>query len=119
MPVLEKGTLLKRHSPLAPASEQLRIIDGPSVVPSFDDLLEQNGLSPLFASGIEVFQINLGKRCNQVCGHCHVDAGPDRLEMMTQETAAECIRTLRSEEHTSELQSLAYLVCRLLLEKKK
>ena len=27
MPVLEKGTLLKRHSPLAPASEQLRIID--------------------------------------------------------------------------------------------
>src|SRR2546425_5320705 len=28
-------------------------------------------------------------------------------------------RTFRSEEHTSELQSLAYLVCRLLLEKKK
>src|SRR3989441_3341395 len=28
-------------------------------------------------------------------------------------------RWLRSEEHTSELQSLAYLVCRLLLEKKK
>src|SRR2546425_8132726 len=31
--------------------------------------------------------------------------------------AEEC--SLRSEEHTSELQSLAYLVCRLLLEKKK
>src|SRR2546423_5894362 len=31
--------------------------------------------------------------------------------------AARC--DLRSEEHTSELQSLAYLVCRLLLEKKK
>src|SRR5205823_11401957 len=30
-----------------------------------------------------------------------------------------CARFLRSEEHTSELQSLAYLVCRLLLEKKK
>src|SRR2546425_2928120 len=29
------------------------------------------------------------------------------------------IRRMRSEEHTSELQSLAYLVCRLLLEKKK
>src|SRR2546425_3776891 len=29
------------------------------------------------------------------------------------------LATLRSEEHTSELQSLAYLVCRLLLEKKK
>src|SRR2546425_6218191 len=30
-----------------------------------------------------------------------------------------CVVTSRSEEHTSELQSLAYLVCRLLLEKKK
>src|SRR2546423_8776634 len=29
------------------------------------------------------------------------------------------LKCLRSEEHTSELQSLAYLVCRLLLEKKK
>src|SRR2546425_8536456 len=29
------------------------------------------------------------------------------------------VRDARSEEHTSELQSLAYLVCRLLLEKKK
>src|SRR5687767_15757246 len=29
------------------------------------------------------------------------------------------VRLSRSEEHTSELQSLAYLVCRLLLEKKK
>src|SRR2546425_9711144 len=32
---------------------------------------------------------------------------------------AEADRRPRSEEHTSELQSLAYLVCRLLLEKKK
>src|SRR2546425_8805004 len=31
----------------------------------------------------------------------------------------ECGDEIRSEEHTSELQSLAYLVCRLLLEKKK
>src|SRR2546425_5464963 len=30
-----------------------------------------------------------------------------------------CETDFRSEEHTSELQSLAYLVCRLLLEKKK
>src|SRR5687767_15662001 len=30
-----------------------------------------------------------------------------------------CLHAIRSEEHTSELQSLAYLVCRLLLEKKK
>src|SRR5205823_9268222 len=34
-------------------------------------------------------------------------------------TLNECSGDTRSEEHTSELQSLAYLVCRLLLEKKK
>src|SRR5205823_13843179 len=34
-------------------------------------------------------------------------------------TTAPCESEPRSEEHTSELQSLAYLVCRLLLEKKK
>src|SRR2546423_11690507 len=35
------------------------------------------------------------------------------------EVELDAVGVLRSEEHTSELQSLAYLVCRLLLEKKK
>src|SRR2546425_3420658 len=35
------------------------------------------------------------------------------------ENVVRCVTESRSEEHTSELQSLAYLVCRLLLEKKK
>src|SRR3712207_9409878 len=39
-----------------------------------------------------------------------------RLERVA---AASCATALRSEEHTSELQSRQYLVCRLLLEKKK
>src|SRR3712207_6913829 len=42
----------------------------------------------------------------------HVD--PEKLEQMPQ-----LFTTTRSEEHTSELQSRQYLVCRLLLEKKK
>src|SRR5687767_15609079 len=48
------------------------------------------------------------------------DAEPPRLHPPVAE-AMSGSRTLRirSEEHTSELQSLAYLVCRLLLEKKK
>src|SRR5205823_14092827 len=41
------------------------------------------------------------------------DAGGDRHFLQA------VLRAARSEEHTSELQSLAYLVCRLLLEKKK
>ena len=35
----------------------------------------------------KVLQINVGKRCNQVCTHCHVSAGPDREEDMDLETA--------------------------------
>ncbi|HIP31996.1 MAG TPA: radical SAM/Cys-rich domain protein, partial [Crocinitomicaceae bacterium] len=41
--------------------------------------------------GVDVFQINLGKMCNQVCAHCHVDAGPDRKEIMTKETMQLCL----------------------------
>src|SRR5687767_15212795 len=42
-----------------------------------------------------------------------------RGEHPAQPGGGPALRVLRSEEHTSELQSLAYLVCRLLLEKKK
>src|SRR2546425_8934804 len=45
-----------------------------------------------------------------------VHAGPETVVAIGQELL---FRDERSEEHTSELQSLAYLVCRLLLEKKK
>src|SRR2546425_9298035 len=44
---------------------------------------------------------------------------PFRGRISTRPRGVECRRERRSEEHTSELQSLAYLVCRLLLEKKK
>src|SRR5687767_15481720 len=43
-------------------------------------------------------------------------SGPTECD---QSTCLKLLVGLRSEEHTSELQSLAYLVCRLLLEKKK
>ena len=39
----------------------------------------------------QTLQINVGKRCNQACHHCHVDAGPARREMMTAVTAARVI----------------------------
>ncbi len=34
----------------------------------------------------QVLQLNLGKKCNQTCAHCHVGAGPARREMMTRQT---------------------------------
>ena len=35
---------------------------------------------------LETLQVNLGYRCNQSCVHCHVNAGPNRAEMMTRAT---------------------------------
>src|SRR2546425_7846990 len=46
-------------------------------------------------------------------------AEQDRHEQRRHLVVGDAVRGVRSEEHTSELQSLAYLVCRLLLEKKK
>ncbi len=37
---------------------------------------------------LSTLQINVGKRCNQACLHCHVDAGPKRTEIMNHRTAA-------------------------------
>src|SRR5690606_1766764 len=48
----------------------------------------------LRAAGVEVLQVNVGKLCNQTCRHCHVDAGPDRREVMTRETMAACLDAL-------------------------
>ena len=61
----------------------------------FEQALADSGLAPLRANGIRVFQINVGKFCNQTCGHCHVDAGPNRKEIMTPETAELCMAALR------------------------
>jgi radical SAM/Cys-rich protein len=97
---MTQTTLLHRGSPLARASEQLRILNerdsggGGHRTGCFEDKLTECGLSPLTASGIQVLQMNLGKLCNQTCRHCHVDAGPDRREIMTRETAEACLRLL-------------------------
>ena len=87
-------TLLGRHNPLASPPEQLKVLEQSGSHLSFEAQLDRAGLSPLCATGISVFQINIGKLCNQTCGHCHVDAGPDRPETMSLETAEQCIRAL-------------------------
>lgn len=71
---------------------------------SFSDQLNALGKSPFKPTGIDIFQVNLGKMCNQVCKHCHVDAGPDRKEIMTRETMQLCLDALdRSEISTVDL----------------
>jgi radical SAM/Cys-rich protein len=63
-------------------------------LPAFPEVLRRHGLAPLARRSVETLQINLGKRCNQACHHCHVDAGPKRTEMMTRRTAARVLDLL-------------------------
>lgn len=91
---MNKGTLLQRHSPLASASEQVGILEQTCSTPSFEAALSRCGQWPLKASEIEIFQINVGKLCNQTCAHCHVDAGPDRTEIMSRQTMEACLAAL-------------------------
>ena len=93
-------TLNRRGADLASSGAQLARLDGLAVEDplegDFDRHLDGAGLFPLHATGIEIFQVNLGRVCNQTCAHCHVDAGPDRTEDMTVETAQQCMRVLAS-----------------------
>jgi radical SAM/Cys-rich protein len=86
-----RATMARRGSALAAGATQLALIDGLSLdCPrggDFDAHLERAGLHPLTATGIEVLQLNVGRICNQTCAHCHVDAGPDRREVMSRVTA--------------------------------
>ena len=98
MAVAVSLSLKARANPLASAAEQLHILSEPSNLPAFDEKMRSAGLFPLTATGITVFQINVGKLCNQTCHHCHVDAGPDRKEIMTRETAELCLHALAQTE---------------------
>lgn len=103
-------SLQAQHHALSIATEQLDILEhGDRVheyklVP-FQQKMEVIGLYPLQPTGIEIFQVNVGKMCNQVCKHCHVDAGPDRKEIMTRETMLQCLQAIAQNPsiHTVDL----------------
>jgi radical SAM/Cys-rich protein len=88
-------TLLREGNPLADPVEQLRVLGGDgNERRAFHETLRSFGRFPLRAAGIRVLQVNVGKLCNQTCHHCHVDAGPDRRESMSRETADACLDVL-------------------------
>ncbi|MFC1664448.1 arsenosugar biosynthesis radical SAM (seleno)protein ArsS [Pseudomonadota bacterium] len=51
----------------------------------FKNSLQDHGIKTLTRAPLQELQINLGRLCNQACEHCHVDAGPNRKEIMTWE----------------------------------
>src|SRR3989449_2599534 len=87
-------TLHKQGAPLASGAAQRARLAHLPLPRSFAAALATTGLYPLRSTGIEVLQINVGKRCNQTCRHCHADAGPDRSEVMPRAVIEACLSFL-------------------------
>jgi radical SAM/Cys-rich protein len=63
---------------------------------NFAAVLAEHGLSELRRAELTTLQVNVGKRCDLACHHCHVEAGPKRTETMDARTAARVIELLRA-----------------------
>ena len=105
---MKTKSLKARHNQLADTQRQLDILSNSifaeGELPFFKDKLSESGQFPLRPKKLEILQINVGYMCNQVCEHCHVDAGPDRKEIMTRETMEECLKVIRTTgAHTLDL----------------
>lgn len=103
-----KQSLVARSSPLATTNAQLALLSegifANGTLPSFSEQLQKRGIPPLAPKTLEILQLNLGYMCNQVCAHCHVDAGPDRKEKMSRATLEKCLAILeQTHVHTLDL----------------
>jgi radical SAM/Cys-rich protein len=101
-------SLLARNNDLANTTRQMEILSNgifaDGELPTFADKLKETNQFPLRPKKLEILQINLGYMCNQVCAHCHVDAGPDRKEIMTLETMQQCLEVIKNTgAHTLDL----------------
>ncbi len=103
-----KKSLLARNNNLANSKHQLEVLSNGifanGELPTFSKKIKETNQFPLRPKKLEILQINLGYMCNQVCAHCHVDAGPDRKEIMTKETMKLCIYVIKkTKAHTLDL----------------
>lgn len=102
-------SLVRRHSLLASPAYQLKTLTDLDLSHTvqqgnFTDRLTEQGLPLLQPAQLEIFQINIGKLCNMTCRHCHVDAGPDRREIMDRETIDACLAALdQTAAHTVDI----------------
>ena len=101
-------SLLARNNDLANTARQMEVLSSGifanGELPTFANKLKESNQFPLQPKKLEILQINLGYMCNQVCAHCHVDAGPDRKEIMTLETMQQCLEVIKNTgAHTLDL----------------
>lgn len=90
-----RSLLAQRHA-LAPAVAQRNALEKLALARSFEQAVADTPMGTLTAQGIDVLQVNVGKRCNQACHHCHVDAAPDRKEEMPDDVVDACMHVLES-----------------------
>jgi radical SAM/Cys-rich protein len=87
-------SLSARGAALSDTLIQLDVLNGRKTLKSFPSFSEK--LGSLKPTSIDIFQINIGKLCNQTCLHCHVDAGPDKkVENMSLETLEKCFHIVK------------------------
>jgi radical SAM/Cys-rich protein len=102
-------SLKQRHANLSSPQQQQELLQAVELTHTpcngeFDTALASHDWKPLTPAQLEIFQINVGKLCNMTCRHCHVDAGPDRKEIMSRETIDLCLHALdQTEAHTVDL----------------
>jgi radical SAM/Cys-rich protein len=87
-------SLMQERHPLASAALQKQRLSSLPLAQSFADALHGAHHFPLRSSSISTLQINVGRKCNQSCHHCHVDASPDRTEMMPDDVVDACLRLM-------------------------
>lgn len=68
-----------------------------AIMNRFDKKLAEHSIS-LKRLDLETLQINVGRKCNQACRHCHVDAAPWRTEMMDTSTANKVIDWIKEHQ---------------------
>lgn len=96
---MTEPSLHRQHHRLSNAQTQIDILahgeQGDFTLMPFQEKMKAHQLYPFRPAALNVLQINLGKMCNQTCHHCHVDAGPDRKEIMTKDTMELCLDVLK------------------------
>lgn len=90
-----KTSMKHRGSPLADPREQLVVLAPDQSGTGFSEKIATCGHESLNSNRVETLQVNLGKLCNMTCDHCHVDAGPDRREIMQRSEIEACLDALR------------------------
>lgn len=76
---------------------QLQVLNGNTLVNDHFDAFASRLGQPLKPELPQIFQINIGKLCNQTCAHCHVDAGPDKkVENMDKATLEKCLTIIKN-----------------------